>query len=305
LLIRNILEQVGNTPLVRIRKAANDVPQVKAGKVKIYAKLEYFNPGGSLKDRAATRMVQEGIRSGELKSGKIILDSTSGNTGIAYAMIGAVLNYPMELVMPDNVSIQRKKIIKNFGAKIIYSSAMEGSDGAICLAKKIYRENSEKYFMPDQYNNKFNPQAHTDTTAPEIWKQTEGQITHFAATIGTSGTVMGTSRGLKKLNPDVKCYALMPSDALHGLEGLKHMPTAIVPGIYHPEKLDGVIEIETEPSYEYTERLASEEGLVVGQSSGGALLGAIEVAKGIDEGVIVTIFPDHGDRYFAENFQSL
>lgn len=300
MLIHSILEQVGNTPLVQIRKAGNDVSQVKAGRVKIFAKLEYFNPGGSVKDRAATRMVQEAIQTGDLKAGKVILDSTSGNTGIAYAMIGAALGYPVELVMPRNVSLQRKQIIETFGAKIIYSSPMEGSDGAILLAHKMYQENRDKYFMPDQYNNEFNPQAHVDTTAPEIWRQTNAKVTHFAATIGTSGTIIGTSRGLKKMNPNIQCYAVMPSDSLHGLEGLKHMPTAIVPGIYKPEELDEIIEIDTEPSYELTERLAAEEGLVVGHSSGGALLGSLEIAKKIDEGVIVTIFPDHGDRYFAE-----
>lgn len=300
MLIHNILEQVGNTPLVRIRKAANHVPQVRSGAVKIFAKLEYFNPGGSVKDRAATRMIQEALKNGDLMPGKVIIDSTSGNTGIAYAMIGAALGYPIELVMPGNVSIQRKQIVETFGAKIIFSSPMEGSDGAIRMAKKLYRENQDKYFMPDQYNNDNNPRAHETTTAQEIWRQTEGQVTHFAATIGTSGTVMGTSRGLKTHNSNIKCYALMPDDSLHGLEGLKHMPSSIVPGFYHPEELDEVIGIETELSYELTERLAADEGLVVGHSSGGALLGALEVAKEIEAGVIVTVFPDHGDRYFAE-----
>ncbi len=302
MLIRNILEQVGNTPLVRIRKAGNDIPQVASGDVEIYAKLEYFNPGGSVKDRAAKRMVEEALRSGDLKPGKTLIDSTSGNTGIAYAMIGAALKYPVELVMPGNVSIQRKQIIENFGTKIIYSSPMDGSDGAIVMAKEIYEANREKYFMPDQYNNDLNPQAHADTTAPEIWEQTNQRITHFAATLGTSGTCMGTSRGLKKLNADIECYALMPDASLHGLEGLKHMPSSIVPGIYQPETIDGVIEIETEASYTCTERLAADEGLAVGHSSGGALLGALELAKKIDKGVIVTVFPDHGDRYFAEHF---
>ena len=300
MLISNILEQVGNTPLVHIRKAANQVPQVRSGDVQIFAKLEYFNPGGSVKDRAATRMIQEAIASGELTPRKVILDSTSGNTGIAYAMIGAALGYPVELVMPGNVSIQRKQIIENYGAKIIYSSPMEGSDGAIRLAKAMYGEHPEKYVMPDQYNNMFNFKAHEDTTAVEIWEQTEGRVTHFAATIGTSGTVMGTSAGLKKRNVDVQCFALMPAHALHGLEGLKHMPSSIVPGIYDPKQLDEVIPIETEPAYDLTERLAGEEGLVVGHSSGGALLGAMEIAKRIKKGIIVTVFPDHGDRDFSE-----
>lgn len=300
MLISNILEMIGNTPLVRIQRAANDIPQVRSGAVKIYAKIEYFNPGGSVKDRAAARMIQEGIRSGQLTRDKIILDSTSGNTGIAYAMIGAALGYRVQLVMPGNVSIQRKRIVGTYGAEIIYSSAMEGSDGAIRLVRKIYQKERAKFFMPDQYNNEFNSTAHYDTTAPEIWQQTEGAITHFAATIGTGGTVMGASRRLREFKRTIRCYAIMPDDALHGLEGLKHMPTSIVPAIYHEEELDGVIPIATEPAYELTERLAAEEGLVVGYSSGGALLGAMEVAKQIKEGVIVTVFPDHGDRYFAE-----
>lgn len=300
MLINSVVEQVGNTPMVRIYKAANDIPQVKSGRVKIYAKLEYFNPGGSVKDRPATRMVKEAIQAGQLTKDKVLLDSTSGNTGVAYAMLGAALGFPVELVMPGNVSVQRKQIVTTFGAKIIYSSPMEGSDGAIMLARKMRGEDPQRYFMPDQYNNDFNPRAHYDGTAREIWEQSDGQVTHFAATIGTSGTVMGTSRRLKELNPKIQCYALQPSDALHGLEGLKHMPSSIVPGFYHEDELDEVIAIETEPSYELMERLAADEGLVVGHSSGGALLGAMEVAKRIQEGVIVTVFADHGDRYYAE-----
>lgn len=296
----SIIDQVGNTPLVRIHHVANDVPQVKSGKVQIFAKLEHFNPGGSVKDRAAARMIEEGIRSGQLTKEKILLDSTSGNTGIAYAMLGSALGYQVQLVMPGNVSSQRKQIVTVFGAEITYSSKFEGSDGAILMAKKIYKDNPNQYFMPDQYNNDFNPQAHYDTTAPEIWEQTDKKITHFVATIGTSGTVMGTSRRLKELNSKIECYAIMPADSLHGLEGLKHMPTSIVPGFYHEDELDGVIPIETEPSYDLTERLAKEEGLLVGYSSGGALLGAMEIAKKIQEGVIVTVFADHGSRYFTE-----
>jgi S-sulfo-L-cysteine synthase (O-acetyl-L-serine-dependent) len=299
-LINSILEQIGNTPLVRIRKAANDIPQVSSGAVSIYAKLEYMNPGGSVKDRAALSMVRKAIDEGQLRSGKTILDSTSGNTGIAYAMIGAALGYSVHLVMPSNVSVQRKQIIETFGAKITFSSPMEGSDGAILMARAILKDDPEKYFMPDQYNNEWNVQGHYETTGKEILEQTQGSITHFAATIGTSGTVMGTSRRLKEYNEKIACLAVMPAHSLHGLEGLKHMPSSIVPGIYHPEKLDGVIEIETEPSYDLVEKLARDEGLVVGYSSGGALLGAMEIAKKIDQGVIVTVFCDHGDRYFSE-----
>lgn len=296
--ISSILDTIGNTPLVPIRNVANDLPQVKSGKVKIYAKVEYFNPGGSIKDRPAYRMIQEGLKSGQLTQKKVIMDSTSGNTGVAYAMIGAALGLPVELVMPENVSVQRKQIVTAFGAKIIYSSPMEGSDGAIRLAKKLLKENPNTYFMPDQYNNEFNPQAHYDTTGVEIWQQTEGKVTHFLAAIGTGGTVMGTSRRLKDFNSKIKTYAIEPDNALHGLEGLKHMPSSIVPGIYKEKELDEKISMATEPGYDMAERLAREEGLIVGHSSGAAMMGAWQIAEKLKEGVIVTIFPDHGDRYF-------
>ncbi len=291
----SILDRIGNTPLVRIRDVVRGlIPD----QVKIYAKLEYFNPGGSVKDRAAYRMISEGIKSGQLTKDKIIMDPTSGNTGVAYAMIGAALGYQVELVMPKNVSQQRKDIAQAFGAKIIFSSEFEGSDGAIRLAHKIYQENPGKYFMPDQYNNEFNPRAHFETTAVEIWEQTEKKVTHFVATMGTSGTAMGTTQGLKKLNPAIYCVGAQPADSLHGLEGLKHMPSSIVPGIYKEQILDEVTWLETEPSYDLVERLGKEEGLIVGYSSGGALLASIRLAQKIKSGVIVTVFPDHGDRYF-------
>lgn len=295
MILSSILERIGNTPLVRVREV---VKGLIPDKVKIYAKLEYFNPGGSVKDRAAYRMIQEGIKSGALTKDKIIMDPTSGNTGVAYAMIGAALGYRVELVMPENASQQRKDMARSFGAEIVFSSPMEGSDGAIRLAHKLYEKNSKKYFMPDQYNNRFNCQAHYDTTAVEIWKQTKGKLTHFVATMGTSGTAMGTSKRLKKYNKNIYCIGAQPSDSLHGLEGLKHMPTAIVPGIYHEKELDEVAWIETEPSYDLAEKLGKEEGLLVGYSSGGALLASIRLAQKIKEGIIVTIFPDHGDRYF-------
>lgn len=295
MIFNSILERIGNTPLVRIRETVKGaIPD----KVEIYAKLEYFNPGGSVKDRAAYRMIQEGMRSGKLTPDKIIMDPTSGNTGVAYAMIGAALGYKVELVMPGNVSRQRKDMARAFGAEITFSSEMEGSDGAIRMAHRLFKENPGKYFMPDQYNNPFNPQAHYDTMAVEIWKQIEGRITHFTATMGTSGTAMGTTRRLKEFNKKIHCVGAQPSDALHGLEGLKHMPTSIVPGIYNESELDEVMGIETEPSYEWGERLGKEEGLLVGYSSGGALLASVRLAQKIKEGVIVTIFPDHGDRYF-------
>lgn len=299
MLISSILDKIGNTPLVRIREVGNDLPQVRSGGVRIYAKVEYFNPGGSVKDRAAYRMIQEGLKSGGLTPDKIVLDSTSGNTGVAYAMIGAALGLSVELVMPENVSRQRKQIVTTFGAKIAYSSPMEGSDGAIRLARRLLKENPEKYFMPDQYNNEFNPQAHYDTTGEEIWRQTGGRVTHLVATIGTGGTVMGTGRRLKNYDENIRVIAVEPDNALHGLEGLKHMATSIVPGIYKEEELDGKISMETEPAYEMAERLAREEGLIVGHSSGAAMIGALRTAEKLRDGVIVTIFPDHGDRYFS------
>lgn len=299
MLISSILDKIGNTPLVRIREIGRDLPPVRSGKVTIYAKVEYFNPGGSVKDRAAWRMIQEGIRSGKLTPDKVIIDSTSGNTGVAYAMIGAALGLSVELVMPENVSRQRKQIVTTFGAGIIYSSPMEGSDGAIRLCRKLLREQPEKYFMPDQYNNEFNPQAHYDTTGEEIWRQSGGKVTHFVATIGTGGTVMGTGRRLKDHNRRVEVIAVEPDNALHGLEGLKHMASSIVPGIYKERELDGKIPMPTEPAYEMAERLAREEGLIVGHSSGAAMLGALRTAEKLKEGVVVTIFPDHGDRYFT------
>lgn len=290
----SILDRIGNTPLVRIREITRGLPK----SVSVYAKLEYFNPGGSVKDRAALRMIQDGLKSGKLTSGKIIMDPTSGNTGIAYAMIGAALGFPVDLVMPKNVSQQRKDIAEMFGAKLTFSSEFDGSDGAIRLARKLYAENPGKYFMPDQYNNTMNPQAHFDTTAPEIWQQTAGRITHFVATMGTSGTAMGCTRRFKELNPKTYCVGAEPQDALHGLEGLKHMPTSIVPGIYHEEILDEVFWLDTEKSYAMVDRLGREEGLVVGYSSGAAMLAALTVAERLEEGVVVTVFPDHGDRYF-------
>ncbi|MBI4373568.1 MAG: pyridoxal-phosphate dependent enzyme [Deltaproteobacteria bacterium] len=299
MLLSSILDKIGNTPLVRIRDVANHLPQVRSGKVKIYAKVEYFNPGGSVKDRPACRMIQEGLKSGKLTRWKVILDSTSGNTGVAYALIAAAQGLKCELVMPENVSRQRKQIINRFGAKIIYSSPMEGSDGAILMAREILKKNPEKYFMPDQYNNEFNPRAHYDTTGEEIWRQTDGKVTHFVAGVGTGGTIMGVGRRLKNYNRNIKVIAIEPDDPLHGLEGLKHIASSIRPGIYKEEELDAKIPTETEPAYDMAERLAREEGMIVGHSSGGAMTGAIQIARKLDEGVVVTVFPDHGDRYFT------
>ena len=294
-LSHDILKQIGNTPLIRIKCLESSIPK----DVEIYAKAEWFNPGGSVKDRAALRMIEDGERSGKLTKDKIILDSTSGNTGIAYAMIGAVKGYKVELVMPENVTEERKKIVTAYGSKIIFSDPLEGSDGAQLLAQEIYRKNPDKYFMPSQYTNPSNPLAHYYTTAPEIIAQTNGRVTHFVAGIGTSGTLMGTGRGLKEFNKDIKIYAVEPDSPLHGLEGLKHMKSSIVPTIYDENFPDGKIYVNTDDAYKIVRRLALEQGLLVGHSSGAALKGAIEVAKRINSGVIVTIFPDGGDRYLS------
>lgn len=294
MILPSILDKIGHTPLVKINKLTRDLPEA----VSVWAKLECFNPGGSVKDRAALRMVREGLKSGALTKNKIIMDPTSGNTGIAYAMIGAALGYAVELVMPANASRQRKDIVKAYGATVVFSSEFEGSDGAIRLARKMYAENPGKYFMPDQYNNAFNPQAHYDTTAVEIWQQTRGKLTHFVATMGTSGTAMGTTRRLKELDTKIFCVGGQPQDSLHGLEGLKHMPSSLVPGIYHEAVLDEIFGLDTEESYDMMERLQREEGIMVGYSSGAAMVMALHYARKITTGMIVTVFPDHGDRYF-------
>jgi len=293
MLIKNIIEKIGNTPLVRLREVTKSL----SPRVEVYVKLEYLNPGGSVKDRPALKMIQEGIRSGELTPKKIIMDPTSGNTGIAYSMIGAALGYAVELVMPANVTEQRKEIATSFGAKITFSSEMEGSDGAIRLAHQLKKENSEKYFMPDQYNNPHNPQAHYETTGPEIYQQTEKRVTHFITCVGTSGTMMGVSRRLKEYNQKIKTIGVEPAESLHGLEGLKHMATSIVPGIFHPESLDEMRYVTTEAGYDMAERLAKEEGLCCGNSSGANVAAAITLASELKEGVVVTIITDHGDRY--------
>ena len=294
----NVLDLIGNTPLLEITRLTEGII---APAVRIFAKLEGFNPGGSVKDRAARSMILRGIESGDLTPGKVILDSTSGNTGIALAMVGAALGYPVELVMASNVSRERKRIIEAYGAKIILSDPMELSDGAIRLCRKIYAENPQRYFKPDQYNNEANSLAHFETTGPEIWHQTEGRVTHFLAAIGTGGTVMGTGRFLKSKNRDIKVIAVEPDDPMHGLEGLKHMASSIVPGIYHENELDSKIPIATEDAYEMVYMLGQIEGMVVGQSSGAALLASMKLARTLREGTIVTIFPDFGDKYLSTN----
>jgi cysteine synthase B len=288
---------VGNTPLLRLRHIS-----AEAGDVEIYAKAEWFNPGGSVKDRPALSMILDGERSGRLTPNKTILDATSGNTGIAYAWIGAARGYKVKLALPRNASEERKRILTAYGAELVLTSPLEGSDGAIREARRLYAENPSLYFYPDQYNNPANWRAHYETTAPEIWEQTKGRITHFVAGLGTTGTFVGTSRRLKELNPEIKTISFQPDSPFHGLEGLKHLATAIVPGIYDSELADQNYEINTEEAHEYARQLGRREGLLVGVSAGAALACALQIARKINQGVIVTIFPDGGDKYLSERF---
>jgi cysteine synthase B len=290
-----ITELIGNTPLIRLGRITEGLSRG----VEIYGKAEWFNPGGSVKDRPALWMIMDGIRSGKLTKDKVIMDSSSGNTAIAYAMIGAALGFEVELVMPANVNIERKKTIAAFGAKVVYSDPLEGSDGAIRKARELKKLFPEKYFMPDQYNNPANPRAHYESTAPEIWHQTRGRITHFFAGIGTSGTLMGTGKRLKEYNPEIKIIAIEPAEPLHGLEGLKHMATSIVPGIYDPAFPDEIIRVHTEPSYKVMREMLTKEGLFIGHSGGAAVYGALEYAKRLDHGVLVVLLPDGGYRYLS------
>jgi cysteine synthase B len=292
---QSVLKAIGNTPLIRIHNLGKEFKNVD-----IYAKAEWKNSGGSVKARPALKMIEDGEKSGKLTKGKIILDSTSGNTGIAYALIGKVKGYKVKLVMPANVCKERKGLMADFyGAEIVTSSPFEGSDGAIILAKKIYEENPDIYFMPDQYSNDSNWQAHQETTAKEIWTQTSHRVTHFLAGIGTGGTIMGTSRGLRQLNSAIKCYAVEPAESLHGLEGLKHMETSIVPKIYKEEELDGKLSIPTDEAYDMVELLEKQEGILVGHSSAAAMVGALKLASQIKKGVIVTVFPDSCERCYV------
>ena len=290
----SIADEIGNTPMLRIRRLTD---HLKAG-VEIWAKLEMFNPGGSVKDRPALQMILDAEASGELTPGKVILDSTSGNTGIAYAMIGAAKGYRVALVMPESVSIERRYVIQSYGAELILSDPLEGSDGAILKCREILAADPDRYYKPDQYNNPSNPKAHELHTAPEIWEQTQGRVTHFVATLGTSGTVMGTGRGLKAQNPDVQVVAIEPPE-FHGIEGLKNMDVSIVPGIYDPKGWDEKIQVDTEVAYDVARRLTRELGLLVGQSCGAAMAGALQVAEQLDEGVVVTLFPDSGEKYMS------
>ena len=290
----SILSAIGDTPLLRIRLFERECPGVA-----VFGKAEFLNAGGSVKDRPALRMIRDGEVSGALTHDRIILDSTSGNTGIAYAMIGAALGYRVRLVMPTNVSDERKTTIAAYGAEIVYSDAQEGSDGAIRVARALYEGDRTAYFMPDQYNNPGNWKAHYDGTGAEIWQQTGGEVTHFVAGLGTCGTFVGVSRRLRYERPDVVCVSVQPEDPWHGLEGMKHLPTAIVPGIYDPALADDNLWAPTEPSYELALELAQSEGILVGHSSGAALWGVREMARRIQRGVIVTVLADGGDRYLS------
>jgi cysteine synthase B len=292
---REAWQLVGNTPLIKMRN-------LTVAGVEIYAKAEWLNPGGSVKDRPALNIILEGERSGRLTPDKIILDATSGNTGIAYAWLGAGRGYRVKLALPQNASEERKRILKAYGVDLVLTNPLEGSDGAIREARRLYAENADLYFYADQYNNDANWRAHYETTALEIWNQTGGRITHFVAGLGTSGTFVGTSRRLKELNPKIQCIAFQPDSPFHGLEGLKHMETAIVPGIYDAEIADENIEASTEDAHRYARLLGREEGLLVGVSSAAAMASAIKVAEKSKSGVIVTIFPDSADKYLSESF---
>ncbi len=292
----SLLSRIGNTPLVEIRRI------LPPGRVRILAKLEGFNPGGSVKDRAAYNMIRTAEEQGVLRPGRTLIDSTSGNTGIAYAMIGAARGYDVLLAMPANASIERKKILGAYGARIRLTDPLEGSDGAIREIRRLYQESPEKYFYPDQYSNDANWRAHYETTAMEIHRQTNGEITHFVAGLGTSGTFVGATRRLKELNPRIQAISFMPDSPFHGLEGLKHMPTALVPAIYDQGLADLNMEISTEAGQQMVLRLAREEGIFAGISAGAALAAALEVARNLDQGVIVAIFPDSGDKYLSEAF---
>jgi S-sulfo-L-cysteine synthase (O-acetyl-L-serine-dependent) len=285
---------IGGTPLVQLRRLPLELPDG----VSVFAKAEYLNPGGSVKDRPALQMILAGERSGALLPGMTILDATSGNTGIAYAMIGAARGYPVTLCLPKNASRQRKQILRSFGVQIVETDPLQSTDGAQLVAREMFRNEPAKYFYPDQYNNEANWRAHYETTAPEIWEQTEGRITHFVAGLGTTGTFVGVVRRLKEFNPRLRASALQPDSPLHGLEGLKHLQTAMVPGIYDPTLADENVEVATDDALVMTERLAREEGLFVGPSSGANVFAALRLARTLSEdAVVVTILCDGGEKY--------
>jgi cysteine synthase B len=295
-----MLDRIGNTPLLRFDRIGKQFPNVE-----FCAKAEWFNPGGSVKDRPALSMIQAGLASGALRPGKTIIDATSGNTGIAYAMIGAALGYPVKLCLPDSASHERKRILAAFGAELVVTPGDEGTDGAIRKVQEIVAADADKYFYPDQYSNPANWQAHYRTTAKEIWEQTSGRITHFVAGLGTSGTFVGTTRRLKELNPAIRCVSLQPDASFHGLEGWKHMETAMRPAIYDETLADENLPVSTEGAYHLVKRVAREEGMLISPSAGAALLGCFEVANNIPReqpAVIITIFADSAVKYLNERF---
>jgi len=295
-----LLDQIGNTPLLHLAKIGSEFPNIE-----FYAKAEWFNPGGSVKDRPALSMIQAGLSSGLLQPGKTIIDATSGNTGIAYAMIGAALGYAVKLCLPESASQERKRILKAYGAELVITPGDEATDGAIRRVREVVDAKPGAYFYPDQYSNPANWQAHYRTTASEIWEQTRGRVTHFVAGLGTSGTFVGAARRLRKLNEQIRCISLQPDACFHGLEGWKHMPTAMPPAIYDESIADENVEVGTEAAYRMVKRLAREEGLLVSPSSAAALLGCLAVAREIPTGeraVIVTIFPDSATKYLGERF---
>lgn len=296
--LSSVLEAVGNTPLVRLERIARDAPSVE-----VYAKLEFCNPGGSVKDRAASRMITKALEAGKLGGGKILIDSTSGNTGVAYSLFGAALGIPVRLVMPSNVSKARKDIARAFGTEIIFSDPMEGSDGAIRLVREIVAKEPETYYYPDQYSNQNNPLAHYHGTGREILDALGDRITHFVAGLGTTGTIVGTSRRLKEHSRPIRCLAVEPDQPFHGLEGLKHLESSLVPEIHDRSAYDETLRVSTEDGWDMADRLAREEALHVGHSSGAAVFAAVEVAKKLHReqggGCVVTIVCDRGDRYFA------
>jgi S-sulfo-L-cysteine synthase (O-acetyl-L-serine-dependent) len=292
-----VLDMIGRTPLVRLHQFERETPGVE-----LYGKAEWQNPGGSVKDRAAARMILDGEASGALTHGKTILDATSGNTGIAYAMVGAARGYRVTLCLPDNASSERKAMLAALGAQLVLTSPLEGTDGAIREARRMHAADPDRYFYPDQYNNDGNWRAHYDTTAPEIIEQTSGRLTHFVAGLGTSGTFIGTGRRLRRFNPKIRLISFQPAGPFHGLEGLKHMDSAIVPGIYDPTLADEDLRVSSERAYTLVRRLAREEGLLAGISSGAALAVSLDVARRLESGVIVTIFPDGAEKYLTDSF---
>jgi cysteine synthase B len=294
----DILCSIGNTPLVRINKLNPNKNTT------IYAKLEGFNPTGSIKDRIALSMIRQAEAEGTLTKGKTIIEPTSGNTGVALAMIGAIKGYDVEIVMSDSVSVERRQMIKAFGGTVTLSEGKYGTDGAIRKARELVKANPEKYFMPDQFSNQYNKIAHYKTTGDEIWKQTGGNVDYFVSALGTSGTIMGVGKALKEHNPKIKVVSAHPVKG-HYIQGLKNMEEAIVPAIYDPSQIDITIMVETEKAYEMTRQIAKQEGVFVGMSSGAALYAAIEIAKQIESGIIVTIFPDRGEKYLSTNLFSV